>query len=169
MKELDDQSPEIELTSVEYGLPIPEDTTIQALLYESKSHSGRDKHAIDIAVEIGTKVICPREGIVSHVRDINDQHGPTPEFAKYNNFIEIRHSDGEITRLSHIAKDSSTVQVGEQVTEGQELAKVALVGATTRPHLHWMVAKRVEGDQRYQSLKIRHKKPLEDLLQEKPA
>lgn len=164
MEEIVKTPPELGKTTNTYGLPIPQDTKVQGLLYETKSHSGPDRGAIDIAVDLDTPVICPFNGVVVLVVDTNDRNGPTSDFAKYNNFIEIEHADGEYSRLSHIAKGSSLVRPGDHVVEGQQVATVGLVGATTRPHLHWMIAKKTEATPGYTSLRIQHKKPIENLL-----
>lgn len=156
--------PELEPTQNIYGLPIPEDTEVQGLIYESPSHSGPSRGAIDIAVDLDTPILAPLDGIVTFVLDTNDQHGPTAEFAKYNNLIGIKHDNGEYSRLSHVAQNSSLVKVGDEVKAGQQVGRVGLVGATTRPHLHWMVSKHIEAEPGYQSLKIQHQRPLEELV-----
>lgn len=158
--------PELEQTINTYGLPIPEDTVVQGLLYETPSHSGPYRGAVDIAVEIGTPILSPLEGTVVYVRDENDKHGPTAEFAKYNNFIEIKHANGEYSRLSHLIQHSSLVKVGDEVIEGQQVAKCGLVGATTRPHVHFMIFKKVPEKPGFRGLRVRFKQPLEDLIKE---
>jgi murein DD-endopeptidase MepM/ murein hydrolase activator NlpD len=49
------------------------------------------------------------------------------------------HSNGEYSRYDHLAYRSSTVKVGQHVSEGQEIAKVGMTGYTYLPHLHFQV------------------------------
>lgn len=156
--------PELKPTKNVYGLPVPEGTKVRGLIFESSSHFGIYSGAVDIAVELDTPVLAPLDGIVDYVRDINSEHGLSPEFAKLNNFIEIKHSNGELSHLSHIAKDSSMVKVGDKVLKGQEIAKVGLVGYTSAPHLHFWVVKLIRRKPGFIGLRIRTEKPLEDLI-----
>jgi len=66
--------------------------------------------------------------------------------------------------LIHIPKESSLVKVDDQVIEGQQIARCGFVGAT-QPHIQWVVYKKTDQMPSLQSLKIQHKKPVEDLLE----
>lgn len=156
---------ELEETKNIYGLPIPFDTPVNGLVYENPGHQGLFIGAVDIGVELETVVLAPLAGKVIRVRDDSDKYGLTREFAQSGNVIDIEHANGEISELIHLAKDSSLVKVGDEVKEGQEIAKTGLSGWMTAPHLHWFVFKNIPEKPGFKGLKIRLKQPLEDLVQ----
>ena len=43
---------------------------------------------------------------------------------------------GRYPRMGHLRQDSITVDVGQQVTEGEPIARVGNSGHTSHPHLH---------------------------------
>ncbi len=49
----------IEETVNDYSLPIPQNTKIQGVIFESPSHSGPFEGAVDIAVDLDTPVLAP--------------------------------------------------------------------------------------------------------------
>lgn len=156
--------PELELTQNVYSYPIPEGTKVDHLTYENKAHQGPFKGAVDIAVDNETTVLAPLAGKVLKVVDGSDQYGKTREFAKLANYIDIEHANGEISQLVHLAKGSAIVAVGDEVIQGQEIARTGLSGWMSRPHLHWMVFKRLPDKPEFQGLKIQLVRPLEDLV-----
>jgi murein DD-endopeptidase MepM/ murein hydrolase activator NlpD len=142
MSETPANLPELKKTENIYGLPVPEGTKIQRLVYESASHSGPTQGAIDIAVDLDTPILAPLKGTVIQIVDTNDQQGPTADFAKFNNFIFIEHDNGEISKFSHMPTNSIQelkLKVGDKVKEGDQIARCGFVGATTKPHIHWVV------------------------------
>ncbi len=54
----------------------------------------------------------------------------------YGNLIEIDHGAGVVTRYGHMYNDGLLVQVGDQVTAGQQVAKIGSSGNSTGCHLH---------------------------------
>lgn len=57
----------------------------------------------------------------------------------YGNLIEVDHGGGVHTRYGHMFNDGLLVQVGDQVTAGQQIAKVGTTGNSTGCHLHFEV------------------------------
>lgn len=57
----------------------------------------------------------------------------------YGKMVEIEHSDGYRTRYAHAQE--TTVQVGQMVTKGQEVAIMGNTGRSTGPHVHYEVLK----------------------------
>ncbi len=57
----------------------------------------------------------------------------------YGNLIEIDHGGGVHTRYGHMFNDGLMVKVGDQVTAGQQIAKVGTTGNSTGCHLHFEV------------------------------
>ena len=160
--------PEQELTKNIYGWPVPEGTIVDELIYESESHSGSSRGAVDIPCDLGTLILSPLDGEVVHVEDSHTEQGVTAEFAKYNNYVFIKHANGEYSKLTHMPQNSVIVKVCDKVKEGQQIAVCGFVGATTRPHVHWLVFKVIRDvEEPYtQGLKIQLKRPLEGLLVE---
>ena len=86
----------------------------------STNHGG-----IDIAVPVGTPVSAPADGIVE-VAGVRGRGGKT---------LIIRHADGSTTGFAHL--DNISVEPGDTVTQGQQVAASGNTGNSTGPHLHW--------------------------------
>ncbi len=161
---------ELETSQNVYSLPFPKDTKINHVTRDNEAHKGPFKGAQDFGVELGTQVLAPSEGIVVRVVDEHDKHGQTREFVQYSNVINIEHPNGEFSELVHLAKGSAKVNVGDSVTEGQELAETGLSGWMTAPHLHWLVFRKDQSLPRgFKGLEIRLKeknKPLGEIAEE---
>lgn len=82
---------------------------------------------VDLAAPIGTPILAASDGVVIDV-------GPT---AGYGAWVKIRHSDGTVTLYGHI--NTWTVQVGQRVMAGDQIATVGNRGNSTGPHLHFEV------------------------------
>lgn len=82
---------------------------------------------IDIANSIGTPVLAASDGVVISA-------GP---YAGYGNMVKVRHSDGTVTLYGHLS--SWSVDVGERVWAGDQIAKMGNTGNSTGPHLHFEV------------------------------
>ena len=52
-------------------------------------------------------------------------------------WVRLKHADGTVTVYGHV--DSATVQVGQHVMAGDEIAKMGNRGFSTGPHLHFEV------------------------------
>lgn len=90
--------------------------------YSSEHHPG-----MDIDGEKGDTVIAPAKGIVVKA-------GWT---GGYGNLLEIDHGNGLTTRYGHLSE--IIVEVGAEITRGQEIGKVGSTGRSTGPHLHYEV------------------------------
>lgn len=82
---------------------------------------------IDIANSIGTPVLAASDGVVISA-------GP---YAGYGNMVKLRHSDGTVTLYGHLS--SWSVEVGQRVWAGDQIAKMGNTGNSTGPHLHFEV------------------------------
>lgn len=82
---------------------------------------------LDIANTIGTPIYAAADGEVIAA-------GPT---AGYGMWVKIRGRDGTVTLYGHI--DSATVQVGDRVMAGDQVATMGNRGNSTGPHLHFEV------------------------------
>ena len=82
---------------------------------------------VDIANAIGTPILAVADGEVIDA-------GPASGFGMW---VRLKHADGTITVYGHV--DSATVQVGQHVMAGDEIAKMGNRGFSTGPHLHFEV------------------------------
>ena len=82
---------------------------------------------IDLANSIGTPILAASDGVVIEA-------GP---YAGYGNIVRLRHSDGTVTLYGHLS--SSSVDIGQRVWAGDQIAKMGNTGNSTGPHLHFEV------------------------------
>ncbi|RGP41849.1 Lysostaphin [Altererythrobacter insulae] len=57
--------------------------------------------------------------------------------AGYGNVVEVRHGNGVMTRYAHLS--GFTSKVGDEVSAGDQIAKLGNTGRSTGPHLHFEV------------------------------
>jgi murein DD-endopeptidase MepM/ murein hydrolase activator NlpD len=89
---------------------------------------GRMHQGIDIAGPVGTPIMAAAPGVV--VRSGWNSGG-------YGNLVDIRHSDGSLTRYAHNSR--LLVREGQQVRQGEQIAEMGSTGYSTGPHLHFEV------------------------------
>ena len=90
--------------------------------------SREEEHdGIDVAAPSGTPIRAPAAGVVVRA-------GPR---GGYGNSVEIDHGNGVVTLFGHASK--LTVNTGDLVTPGQEIAEVGSTGRSTGPHMHFEV------------------------------
>ncbi len=89
---------------------------------------GRMHRGIDIAAPVGTPIVASASGVVSYA-GYND--------GGFGYLVEIDHADGSMTRYAH--NDRILVNVGQQVTQGDQIALMGSTGFSTGPHLHFEV------------------------------
>lgn len=83
---------------------------------------------IDFSAPPGTPILATGNGTVLKVET---DHA-------YGRFVEIKHSDGFVTKYAHTRKIH--VQEGQTVSRGQIIAEVGNTGRSTGPHLHYEVS-----------------------------
>lgn len=83
--------------------------------------------AIDIGVPIGTPVAAADGGVVIYAGSNSG----------YGNSVGIKHDNGMVTYYNHL--DSWNVNVGDRVTQGQQIAASGNTGISTGPHLDFKV------------------------------
>lgn len=98
------------------------------------SHNG-----LDIAISGGEPVYATKSGIIQtvekNVKVINDcNYG-------YGNYVIIDHQDGTSTLYGHMKYNSipSSITVGSDVTQGEQIGQVGSTGCSTGNHLHYEV------------------------------
>jgi septal ring factor EnvC (AmiA/AmiB activator) len=88
----------------------------------------RELHrGLDIANQVGTPIIAPADGVVTHAENQ----------WLIGNMLAIDHGYGIVTRYGHLNK--MLVKRGERVKRGQEIALMGNTGRSTGPHLHYEV------------------------------
>ncbi|GEM_PF-322589 len=83
---------------------------------------------MDFGARVGTPVLAPAAGTVIAATD------DYPGGPQYGRVVVLDHGDGWQTLYAHL--DSYQVQVGQQVTVGDPIARVGRSGKVTGPHLH---------------------------------
>lgn len=84
-------------------------------------------------------IIAVRDGTVIGVRSTynrNDSSG-----GSYGNYIKIDHKDGLHSLVAHLAYGSLLVKAGDNVKQGQVLAKMGNTGHATGNHVHLEIFK----------------------------
>lgn len=98
-------------------------------------HSGFWRYGYDFLMDIGTEVYAARLGhVVYTFEDASDGN------ANLTNLITIQHKDGTVALYSHLTKNGSLVEIGEEVERGQLIGLSGNTGNTGGiPHLHFSV------------------------------
>ncbi len=98
------------------------------------------RHAVDIAMPIGTDIFAARGGVVFDVASRNFKGGTDKEkYGHKANVIRILHDDGTYAIYAHLNWDSIRVRPGDVVSRGQYIADSGNTGYSSGPHLHFAV------------------------------
>lgn len=96
------------------------------------SHFGDDRYSYDIEMPMNTQIIAMQAGTVIEVKENGTNY--TSSYSDENN-VTIQHADGTVGRYVHMTTDGVQVNVGDAVTQGQNIALSGSSG-TPEPHLH---------------------------------
>lgn len=99
----------------------------------------KSQHALDIAMPVGTPITAARDGIVISL----DQHQRESNGSKAGNYVRLLHPDGTMSVYLHLQRNGVLVSEGQQVRAGDLIAYSGNTGASTGPHLHFVVQKNV--------------------------
>jgi murein DD-endopeptidase MepM/ murein hydrolase activator NlpD len=91
------------------------------------SGEGAFHRGIDIASEIGTRIVAPADGVVKFSDLING----------YGRAVIIDHGNGVSTLYGHLS--GFAVSAGQLIHRGDTLGYVGQSGRSTGPHLHYEV------------------------------
>jgi len=111
---------------------------------------GAFDQSLEHAVLGGSPVFAACDGVVEEVFDGLDDTGEDTDLDRVEalhgeharidgNHVLLRHSGGELSLYSHLAKGSLRVSAGEQIRAGQALGQVGSSGSSWVPHLHFHV------------------------------
>jgi murein DD-endopeptidase MepM/ murein hydrolase activator NlpD len=109
--------------------PVPGGTVTSGFGYRPDPVTGEVVFhtGIDIAAPEGTPILAALGGEVLFV----------DEDESYGKMVEIDHGLGMVTLYAHASE--ITVEVGDIVDQGDEIAKVGMTGKATSPHCHFEV------------------------------
>lgn len=114
-----------------YFVPVKEGTAVTAqrmthienrLQPEKKNE---DYVGVSFRFENPTEIVAPRKGIIATVSMGKAPEKDNLDFKRDENFIEIYHEDGSITKLMVLKSGSEKVKVGDEVIPGQVISESA--------------------------------------------
>lgn len=116
-------------SAIPVGKPVREGWVSSFYGYRIDPFNGKKTfhRGLDFAGKTGTSVISVADGIVSWAGERGD----------YGGLVEVDHGNGYVTRYAH--NKTITVQVGDRISKGQELARMGSTGRSTGPHVHFEV------------------------------
>ncbi len=89
----------------------------------------RNHTGTDYAAPMGTPVRAIGDGVVISAG----------ERGGYGNMIDIRHSNGMVSRYGHLSRFARGIRPGTQVKMGSTIGYVGMTGWATGPHLHFEI------------------------------
>lgn len=95
-----------------------------------KSQGLHGYNGVDLAAPVGTPIYAAADGVVIASMTGGWNGG-------YGNYVVISHSNGTQTLYGH--NRENLVVPGQQVTQGQMIARIGLTGKTTGPHVHFEI------------------------------
>lgn len=102
---------------------------------------GHDFHAgLDMAAQVGTEIHAPADGVVLFAGRYSLQR--SVGWWRYGNVVLLGHGEHFVTIFGHC--EEVLVRKGQQVAQGDVIAKVGSTGMSTSPHLHYEVRRRGE-------------------------
>lgn len=100
---------------------------VQSARFHPVLRTWRAHNGVDYAADVGVPVMATANGTVTHAGWSGG----------YGNLVEIRHSNGFVTRYAHLSGFGSGVAAGRRVRQGQTIGFVGMTGMVTGPHLHY--------------------------------
>ncbi len=94
-------------------------------------------YAYDFDMPIGTNVLASKGGVVAVVVQKYRENNHIPG---HENYLIIQHDNGTISGYYHLTQDGIYVQVGDEVFQGDIVARSGNTGDSSEPHLHFEVA-----------------------------
>lgn len=101
------------------------------------------RHAVDIAMPVGSAVYAAREGRVIDVARNHFRGGLDVQAMSEANFVQVLHDDGTYAIYAHLQLDTVRVRPGQSVARGEYIANSGNTGFSSGPHLHFAVLRNV--------------------------
>lgn len=107
--------------------------------HQTNTHTGKDAWAWDFGLAVGTDVLAPADGIVRLVKMDSGQGGCDSAYANDANYVVVDFDDGTEALLMHLQENSTTLEVGDAVLQGDVVGRVGLTGWVCGAHLHFQI------------------------------
>jgi|SRR5438270_1867571 len=125
-------------------LPIPADQFVLTSPFGMRispfTHASDFHKGLDLSAPTGTAIFAAADGVVSFAGHVPlNQSVP---WWRFGNVVVIRHSDHFLTIYGHC--DTVEVHTGQEVKQGQTIAKVGSTGWSTNSHLHYEIRNDLE-------------------------
>jgi len=122
---------------------IASDYPVSQAYPDTVTHTTSDsRHAVDIAMPVGTDVFAARSGVVFDVTAENFKGGTdSSRDMSLANIVRILHDDGTYAVYAHLNWNSIRVRVGDHVERGEYIADSGNTGFSSGPHLHFVVVR----------------------------
>ena len=91
---------------------------------------------VDIGNVRGISVDAAADGVVEEVVS-GCVEGRYSCGGGYGNHIEVQHANGTLTRYAHLSK--TNVDIGQDVSRGEQIGAIGNTGSSTGPHLHFEI------------------------------
>ncbi|MEP0713897.1 hypothetical protein [Algoriphagus sp.] len=115
-------------TEAVYLIPLPEETQTRGIRMTHIENRLQPKEVnleyVGISFEFGlpTEILAPRKGVVSDLQMGKSSEKENLDFDRGENFIELFHEDGSLTKVMVLSPGSEKVKLGQVVFPGDVLA-----------------------------------------------
>lgn len=104
--------------------------------FHTHSIEYKNEFAFDFVMDVGTPIHAARAGKVAATEDnFFDGNNIESDF----NYIAVVHEDGSFAFYMHITNSGATVELGDDVKQGDVIAYSGDTGMESIPHLHFHV------------------------------
>lgn len=136
-------------TKNNYSLPVYKIDLIIIDRTSSPAHKGKYKNSVDFLFTekdndnsvINKPILAAFDGVVINLKDTSKIGGPDRKYAKYSNWIEIKHNNEEYTIYEHLTYKGVLVKIGDKIKKGDIIGLSGNTGWTYSSHLHFEVRK----------------------------
>jgi Peptidase family M23 len=125
-------------TSFVYWLPYKENTKQLMVQGYLTNFSHKTLIANDFKMKNGTTICASRGGVVISVMEASNIGGLNDKENHWN-YVLIQHEDSSTAIYGHLQQNGALVNIGDTVTQGQEIGLSGNTGYSAFPHLHFQV------------------------------
>jgi murein DD-endopeptidase MepM/ murein hydrolase activator NlpD len=125
-----------------YRIPFGDNMRLK-VFSDANTHNPKGRIDIYATASASARVVAAAAGTVRYIQDRFSKVDRNPSDGCDNNYVWIEHSNGEWTKYSHMAQNTTTgnagLRVGSRVKQGTFLGYESDVGCTNGKHLHFEV------------------------------
>jgi hypothetical protein len=107
--------------------------------HNTGSHTAQGAWAWDIGIGVGGEVAAPADGVIRMIRMDSTTGGCSNAYANDANYVVVDFGDGTEALFLHLQANSTSLQVGQAVKQGDVVGKVGLTGWVCGAHLHFQI------------------------------